>query len=209
MGCRVCRARKVRCPLLRPPKENTAPTRWEKLWDVDNQQVKCDGRPNGCRNCERLQLECVADDGSTPNGSGSPGSPMSLRKIRTYRSCQSCRLSKTKCNGDRPKCARCAAKLIQCVYDGGAAPRWTRNLSRSQATSVDEDDGSPTDHDEMSGIAQSEVDENASHRGSWNKMSDEANDKASIVSEAAATSVTGAPSHNGSNGLMSSHPLAW
>ncbi|KAG8407564.1 hypothetical protein J3458_020316 [Metarhizium acridum] len=134
---------------------------------------------------------------------------MSLRKIRTYRSCQSCRLSKTKCNGDRPKCARCAAKLIQCVYDGGAAPRWTRNLNRSQAASVDEDDGSPTERDGMTGITPTETDERGSVRGSVNKVSDDATEKASVVSEAAATSVTGATSQNGSNEQLSSHPLAW
>ncbi|KAH7308164.1 fungal-specific transcription factor domain-containing protein [Stachybotrys elegans] len=109
MRCRVCRARKV----------------------------KCDGRPNGCRNCERLQLECVADDGTT---TGHRPSPVSLRKIRTYRSCTTCRLSKTKCDGDRPRCSRCATKNIECVYDGGPAPRWARNLDEeAQAKGADED----------------------------------------------------------------------
>ncbi|KAL7806023.1 fungal-specific transcription factor domain-containing protein [Trichoderma gracile] len=102
MGCRVCRARKV----------------------------KCDGRPNGCRNCERLQLDCVGDNGQAAGRA----TPMALRKIRTYRSCKSCRLSKTKCNGDRPKCSRCAAKKTECVYDGGSAPRWARNLDRASRT---------------------------------------------------------------------------
>ncbi|OAA64151.1 Fungal transcriptional regulatory protein [Akanthomyces lecanii RCEF 1005] len=105
MGCRVCRARKV----------------------------KCDGRPNGCRNCERLQLECVADDGTAAAAAikrSASASAVALKKIRTYRSCNACRLSKTKCDGDRPKCGRCAAKKVDCVYDGGAAPRWTRNLDR-------------------------------------------------------------------------------
>ncbi|OAA71535.1 Fungal transcriptional regulatory protein [Cordyceps fumosorosea ARSEF 2679] len=108
MGCRVCRARKV----------------------------KCDGRPNGCRNCERLQLDCVADDGTpaaaavVKRASSAAASAVALKKIRTYRSCNACRLSKTKCDGDRPKCGRCIAKTVECVYDGGAAPRWTRNLDR-------------------------------------------------------------------------------
>ncbi|KAF3076141.1 hypothetical protein CFAM422_001094 [Trichoderma lentiforme] len=106
MGCRVCRARKV----------------------------KCDGRPNGCRNCERLQLDCVGDNGLAAGRA----TPMSLRKIRTYRSCKSCRLSKTKCNGDRPKCSRCAAKKTECVYDGGSAPRWARNLDRGSRTASTE-----------------------------------------------------------------------
>ncbi|ATY65349.1 Fungal transcriptional regulatory [Cordyceps militaris] len=113
MGCRVCRARKV----------------------------KCDGRPNGCRNCERLQLDCVADDGTPASAASSAAaastvkrsssaSAAALKKIRTYRSCNACRLSKTKCDGDRPKCGRCTVKKVDCVYDGGSAPRWTRNLDR-------------------------------------------------------------------------------
>ena len=98
-------------------------------------QVKCDGRPNGCRNCERLQLECVGDDGTA---SAKRASAVSLRKIRTYRSCTTCRLSKTKCDGDRPICGRCAAKHVECIYDGGAAPRWTRNFGKTSiAPSVD------------------------------------------------------------------------
>ncbi|KAF4980480.1 hypothetical protein FZEAL_3525 [Fusarium zealandicum] len=111
MGCRVCRARKV----------------------------KCDGRPgpDGCRNCERLQLECVDDEGSK---SGRRSVPMSLRKIRTYRSCTGCRVSKTKCDGDRPKCSRCNAREIDCEYDGGSAPRWARNLSKAPYSASTEED---------------------------------------------------------------------
>ncbi|KAK7421828.1 hypothetical protein QQZ08_009773 [Neonectria magnoliae] len=115
MGCRVCRARKV----------------------------KCDGRPNGCRNCERLQLECVDDEGSK---SGRRSVPVSLRKIRTYRSCTNCRISKTKCDGDRPKCSRCSARNLECLYDGGSAPRWARNLSKAP-TSASTDDGRNTSHE--------------------------------------------------------------
>ncbi|UPL03922.1 hypothetical protein LCI18_014856 [Fusarium solani-melongenae] len=109
MGCRVCRARKV----------------------------KCDGRPNGCRNCERLQLECVDDDGSK---SGRRSVPVSLRKIRTYRSCTSCRVSKTKCDGDRPRCSRCCARDLECQYDGGSAPRWARHLSKAPTSASTEED---------------------------------------------------------------------
>lgn len=205
MGCRVCRARKVR---QIPPKKESC--MWELAQEINDEQVKCDGRPNGCRNCERLQLECVADDGSTANGSRSSLSPISLRKIRTYRSCQSCRLSKTKCNGDRPKCSRCAAKLIQCVYDGGAAPRWTRNLNKSQANSAEEDSSSPTEQDVMTGIELGDATEDGSVRGSFSKHFDDANEKSSVLSEAGGTSVTGGvTSQNGSNEQLSSNPLAW
>lgn len=107
--------------------------------------MKCDGRPNGCRNCERLQLECVSENGiisaaaaavaaaaAADSGTHYPvtPSPVSLRKIRTYRSCTACRLSKTKCDGGRPNCARCVVKKLGCVYDGGSTPRWTRSLNR-------------------------------------------------------------------------------
>lgn len=108
-------------------------------------QVKCDGRLDGCRNCERLELDCLGDGvgaaaAAAGGGGGGAGethedargreaSPP--RKIRTYRSCQSCRLSKTKCNGVRPCCGRCAAKRLECLYDGGSAPRWTSSLTKS------------------------------------------------------------------------------
>ncbi|KAM0540720.1 hypothetical protein ACHAPJ_013536 [Fusarium lateritium] len=145
MGCRVCRARKV----------------------------KCDGRPNGCRNCERLQLECVDDEGSK---SGSRRSvPVSLRKIRTYRSCTSCRVSKTKCDGDRPRCSRCCARNLECQYDGGSAPRWARNLSKAPTSgSTEEDLESSLDASSIAGdstrspslIQSREIDAATSHRSS-------------------------------------------
>ena len=99
-------------------------------------KVRCDGRrENGCRNCERLQLDCVADDGTAQSHRSSSAS---LRKIRTYRSCQSCRLSKTKCNGDRPRCSRCADKNVDCIYDGKSKPTWTKNLNRGSMSVIDD-----------------------------------------------------------------------
>ncbi|KJZ74777.1 hypothetical protein HIM_05894 [Hirsutella minnesotensis 3608] len=127
-------------------------------------QVKCDGRPDGCRNCERLQLDCIGDaggkavsraagaSGETPDGG--PETPVALRKIRTYRSCQNCRLSKTKCDGARPECARCAAKGFDCVYDGGDAPRWTSSLLKRLSSGEAEDgDQKDDDHDRGSSKA--------------------------------------------------------
>ncbi|OAA47225.1 Fungal transcriptional regulatory protein [Beauveria brongniartii RCEF 3172] len=145
MGCRVCRARKV----------------------------KCDGRPNGCRNCERLQLDCVADDGSTaPSTSSaavaaavkrsSSASAVALKKIRTYRSCNACRLSKTKCDGDRPKCGRCVAKQVECVYDGGAAPRWTRNLDRPVSTALSHANGTDAATGAADGLLRASVEKERS-----------------------------------------------
>lgn len=124
-------------------------------------QVKCDGRPNGCRNCERLQLDCVGDDGSS---AGRRPSLATLRKIRTYRSCTSCRLSKTKCNGDRPKCSRCAVKRVDCVYDGGSAPRWARSLDQSSSRGPESEASHGRSHsiDDTVVTAKEELDSSAS-----------------------------------------------
>ncbi|KAG5945343.1 hypothetical protein E4U60_005289 [Claviceps pazoutovae] len=196
MSCRVCRARKVRC----------------------------DGRPDGCRNCERLQLECVADDGSKRRGvSTSLSSSVSMRKLRTYRSCQSCRLSKTKCDGDRPKCSRCEAKLVQCVYNGDAAPRWTRNLDKSKRMSmVDEEEaqgkgGSETERDETAvtevvqtaPVSSDGNDRNASVQEASLECSDQFHDKPSILSDAKSMAVAASRSLSDSKDLLASHSLAW
>lgn len=100
--------------------------------------MKCDGRPDGCRNCERLQLDCLGDSGLNAPGHAST-SPVSLRKIRTYRSCNACRSSKTKCDGERPKCSRCTTKNVDCEYDGGAAPRWTKSLGHQSQMALTDD----------------------------------------------------------------------
>lgn len=141
-------------------------------------QVKCDGRPNGCRNCERLQLECVSENGTIAAAAPDDGthrtaapSPVSLRKIRTYRSCTACRLSKTKCDGGRPNCARCVVKKLGCVYDGGSTPRWTRNLNRDAAgsgetTTVSGEERESRDGTNMSGTTLNDGAENDSPEGS-------------------------------------------
>ncbi|KAL1866975.1 hypothetical protein VTK73DRAFT_4444 [Phialemonium thermophilum] len=118
MGCRVCRARKV----------------------------KCDGRRlNGCANCERLGLECVgwtSPSTPTPGSSGLPGLPPrtpltstapaagSGSRKRTFRSCNQCRSAKTKCDGRRPTCLRCRVRSLPCIYRAGSEPSWTRVLAR-------------------------------------------------------------------------------
>ncbi|KAL3461787.1 fungal-specific transcription factor domain-containing protein [Aspergillus heterothallicus] len=90
-----------------------------------NLQVKCDERPNGCANCERLQLDCSGHGGrSIPRlSSGRP------RPTRTFRSCAECRLGRAKCSGERPVCARCCERKIECRYGNGAEPTWQQRLS--------------------------------------------------------------------------------
>ncbi|KAL4987771.1 fungal-specific transcription factor domain-containing protein [Aspergillus falconensis] len=96
-GCNTCRARKV----------------------------KCDERPNGCANCERLQLDCSDYGHSAVRRSGTPGAR------RTYRSCMGCRLRRAKCSGERPACSRCRSKHLECRYGDNVEPAWSQRLANT------------------------------------------------------------------------------
>jgi len=105
-------------------------------------QVKCDERPNGCLNCERLQLNCV-QNGALTNGvkrSNAALEPLGIKRKRTFRSCVACRDSKVKCSGERPTCTRCAQRMTTCVYDAETnEPAWVQSISStvSAVTSPD------------------------------------------------------------------------
>jgi hypothetical protein len=93
--------------------------------------VKCDERPGGCLNCQRLSLTCPS--GPDPSQSSGPAGDTAqtqagLKRLRTYRSCKACRGSKTRCSGQRPTCQRCRYKKLECVYDGKQTPAWVDNV---------------------------------------------------------------------------------
>ncbi|KAL5115332.1 hypothetical protein ACEQ8H_006777 [Pleosporales sp. CAS-2024a] len=103
-------------------------------------KVKCDERPNGCLNCERLQLDCV-QNGAVASASAvkRPGAAVEpvigIKRKRTFRSCVPCRESKVKCSGQRPKCNRCSQRRTSCVYDADAnEPAWVQSIAVSNAT---------------------------------------------------------------------------
>jgi hypothetical protein len=91
-------------------------------------QVKCDERPNGCLNCERLELTCVQHGSDPPLESPTtPRAITGIKRKRTFRVCIPCRQSKIKCTGERPVCSRCRQKSIACAYDADAAePAWVQ-----------------------------------------------------------------------------------
>ncbi|KAH8879854.1 hypothetical protein GQ53DRAFT_853055 [Thozetella sp. PMI_491] len=99
--CRICRARKVRCP----------------------------GNPGDgpCANCARLELECsfVEDapgQGSKQQGKVSRTTPSRSHteagtvRRRAQRACQNCHIHKTKCSGELPQCKRCDVNGLVCEY---------------------------------------------------------------------------------------------
>lgn len=103
--------------------------------------MKCDERPGVCLNCERLHLDCQRADGSRasppareqPKASQSPGLPpgdVGVKRKRTFRSCKHCRASKARCSGQKPSCARCIQRSVDCVYDEDSAPQWTKVIAQ-------------------------------------------------------------------------------
>lgn len=96
-------------------------------------KVKCDERPNGCLNCERLQLDCVQNGGVSaaakrPNSGYEP--VVGIKRKRTFRSCIPCRDSKVKCSGERPTCTRCQQRRTTCIYDAEHnEPAWVQTIS--------------------------------------------------------------------------------
>ncbi|KAH7409875.1 fungal-specific transcription factor domain-containing protein [Phaeosphaeria sp. MPI-PUGE-AT-0046c] len=104
-------------------------------------KVKCDERPNGCLNCERLQLDCV-QNGLIAAAVKRPGTTIEpvigIKRKRTFRSCVPCREHKVKCSGERPKCTRCSQRRTSCVYDAEAnEPAWVQSIAASNGNTPD------------------------------------------------------------------------
>ena len=108
-------------------------TKESRVHRADDLQVKCDERPNGCANCERLQLDCVQNGGVSaaakrPSTSYEP--VVGIKRKRTFRSCIPCRDSKVKCSGERPNCTRCQQRRTSCVYDAEQVePAWVQSIA--------------------------------------------------------------------------------
>jgi hypothetical protein len=95
-------------------------------------KVKCDERPNGCLNCERLQLDCLQNGVATgvKRPAASVDTITGIKRKRTFRSCVPCRDSKVKCSGERPNCARCQQRRTTCVYDAEQnEPAWVQSIA--------------------------------------------------------------------------------
>ena len=78
-------------------------------------KVRCDGRRDICQNCERLGFTCSFQDKSSPNPDADITS-FSLPRRRVRLACINCHSRKARCSGETPKCKRCQAQGIECVY---------------------------------------------------------------------------------------------
>lgn len=79
-------------------------------------KVRCDGRRDGCQNCERLGFTCSFQDAASPNQDPESITNFTLPRRRVRLACANCHSRKARCSGETPKCARCQAQGIECVY---------------------------------------------------------------------------------------------
>lgn len=106
--------------------------------------MKCDERPNGCANCERLHLECPGYHRPGPTSSTADEPPARGRRDRrTGQSCSGCRIAKSKCSGERPVCERCRDNSLQCSYQDSAEER-AATFDRSSMSNNGSEAGYPT-----------------------------------------------------------------
>ncbi|KAI0883140.1 uncharacterized protein GGS22DRAFT_180732 [Annulohypoxylon maeteangense] len=89
-------------------------------------KVRCDGRRDVCQNCERLGFTCSFHDAASPNQDSENLTNFTLPRRRVRLACANCHSRKARCSGETPKCARCQAQGIECVYkptkrSGGAS----------------------------------------------------------------------------------------
>ncbi|KAI1370443.1 hypothetical protein F4677DRAFT_363514 [Hypoxylon crocopeplum] len=79
-------------------------------------KVRCDGRRDVCQNCERLGFTCSFQDAASPNQDSESLTNFTLPRRRVRLACANCHSRKARCSGETPKCARCQAQGIECVY---------------------------------------------------------------------------------------------
>ncbi|KAF7541150.1 hypothetical protein G7054_g870 [Neopestalotiopsis clavispora] len=78
-------------------------------------KVKCDGRQDVCRNCERLEFECSFQQQSRGQPAAQYAAKLPERR-RRMQACLSCRSKKIRCLGELPECSNCSKKGLSCSY---------------------------------------------------------------------------------------------
>lgn len=84
-------------------------------------KVRCDGRRGICTNCERLGFGCSYDENvgvEVVQGDGN-GIAITVPRRRVRQACQNCHARKARCSGSMPRCDRCRAQGLECVYRPG------------------------------------------------------------------------------------------
>lgn len=109
-------------------------------------KVRCDGTRQVCQNCQRLGFTCSYDDAiqqhhhlsaaQAQQAHAPPAAADALNihvvaahppRRRVRQACQTCHSRKAKCSGTMPKCDRCRAHGLDCVYRPSKRSRMATN----------------------------------------------------------------------------------
>lgn len=115
-------------------------------------KVRCDGRREGCGNCDRLSFPCSF---SPTSGSRLPAPSLPRRRAR--QACNHCHSRKARCSGQYPECDRCRSLGRLCVYPD--SERRGRQFARSVEGSRENPTPETTPHSPRSPFAGQEIDE--------------------------------------------------
>ncbi|KAL1967569.1 hypothetical protein VTN77DRAFT_3084 [Rasamsonia byssochlamydoides] len=85
-----------------------------------HRKVRCDGRHDTCRNCDRFGFHCSF----SRDFHG-----VFHERRRVSLACTACRAHKTRCSGEQPVCKRCLSRGSQCTY--ACAPQRESNGPQS------------------------------------------------------------------------------
>ncbi|RYP21992.1 hypothetical protein DL765_001898 [Monosporascus sp. GIB2] len=137
-------------------------------------KVRCDGRRDVCQNCERLGFTCSFQDKSSPHPDTDSITSFSLPRRRVRLACINCHSRKARCSGETPKCARCQAQGIDCVYrptkrsggvNGTAIAAGSSVHSTSQQAGATDSEHESVTSEPPEKRAMLRRDENGSHHG--------------------------------------------
>ncbi|RYO80119.1 hypothetical protein DL766_001561 [Monosporascus sp. MC13-8B] len=107
-------------------------------------KVRCDGRRDGCGNCERLSFECSFRQLKQSSGHYVLKPPEPRRRTQA---CTQCHIKKTRCLGELPSCSNCVRKGRGCTYpktrkhsltvEGSESPRGVSSEREPRVPQVD------------------------------------------------------------------------
>ncbi|KAI5777352.1 hypothetical protein EDC01DRAFT_405805 [Geopyxis carbonaria] len=109
-------------------------------------KVKCDERPGGCTNCQRLEVPCPGYTAAPPAEHTEEMveaifAKAGRKRRRMLGSCKECRVTKSRCSGERPACERCLKKNARCEYENTTRSGSMKSSSPPATLSADISEG--------------------------------------------------------------------
>ncbi|KAH7146605.1 hypothetical protein B0J13DRAFT_473461 [Dactylonectria estremocensis] len=118
-------------------------------FQCQDRKVKCDGNPDGCGTCKRLNFDCsISRDPSRTGEAIWKAGQLARRRIR--RACIACRKRKARCSGTNPSCTQCSQREIACQYAGPEQAEVVKSMSSQRLQTSHNISTAPVDGQELS-----------------------------------------------------------